>query len=204
MFRRQAVAVVGLIALTVVYSLAAGQWRALAALLLLVPLCGLFLLRDGRIVERWRGQLLERWIEKEIDFEAFFAAMRANPRLPSRTLDGMLQTLPSLGDLTSEQTLQPPTRRAIAAACVDSHRRQSDALLLKVPASGIVAVVVLAAAWTDSWRPLIGGVALVLLPVVGAWRRRRRRAICEAEVAACRVQPGFDEHGYERMRRQWR
>src|SRR5262249_29061400 len=125
--------------------------------------------------------------------------MRAIPRLPSRTLEGMLETLPAAGDLTYEQTLQPSTRQAIAAACVASHRRQSDALLLRVLASAIVAIVTLSAVWTRAWQPLIGIRPLAIVPVAGAWPRRQRRATCDATLTACRVHPDFNQTGYDRV-----
>jgi hypothetical protein len=200
LFRYQAIGVVLLIGLTLLYSLIAGEWRALLALLFLVPMCGAFFIADGRAVDRWRHQLLSGWTAKEIDFAAFREAMRALPRLPRGTLDGMLQTLPAAGDLVYEQTIQSATRQAIAATCVASHALESDALLLKVLASTIIAAVTLAAVWARNWQPLIGALALVMLPAARAWLRRHRRTTCEAKVAACRVLPDFNETGYDRVR----
>jgi hypothetical protein len=199
-FRNQALAVVALTAVSFVHALVAGEWRPLATLLLLVPLCGSFFIADGRILDRWRHQLLLGWTAKEIDFEAFREAMRALPRLPRRTLDGMLQTLPAAGDLVYEQTIQSATRQAIAATYVASHALESDALLLKVLASTVIAAVTLGAVWARNWQPLIGAVALVMLPAAGAWLRRHRRTTCEAKVAACRLLPDFNETGYDRAR----
>jgi hypothetical protein len=198
LFRNQAIAVVVVLAFTLLYSLVATDWRPLFVLLVLVPMCGAFFIADDRTVDRWRQWLLSAWAAREIDFDAFKAALRAHPRLPRRTLDGMLDTLPVAGDLTSEQALQSSTRQAIAAACAASHRRQSDVLRLRVLASAIVAVAALGAVWTGIWPVLIATVALVMLPVVGAWLRRRRRARCQADIAACRLLPDFDETGYER------
>ena len=199
LFRNQAIAVVALIGLTLLYSLIAGEWRALLAIVLLVPVCGAFFIADGRTVDRWRNQLLSGWTAKEIDFEAFRQAMRALPRLPQGTLEGMLETLPTVGDLTYEQSLHSSTRQAIAAACLASHYRQADALLLRVIGSGIVTVGVMSAVWTANWRVLTGAVALVMLPFAASWLRRRRQAACESIVAACRSLPDFDQAGYERV-----
>ena len=199
LFRNQAIAVVALIGLTLLYSLIAGEWRTLLAIILLIPLCGGFFIADGRTVDRWRHQLLSGWSAKAIDFEAFRQAIRALPRLPQGTLEGMLETLPTVGDLTDEQSLHSSTRQAIAAACLASHHRQADALLLRVIASGIVTAVVLGAVWIANWRVLTGAVALVLLPFAASWLRRRRQAAFESTVAACRPLPDFDQAGYERV-----
>ena len=199
LFRTHAIAIVAVVAVTVIYALAAGGWRALAALLFLIPLSGSFFLGDNRMVDRWRRGLLDGWTARDIDFEAFRAAMLAHPRLPRATLEGMLDTLPAAGDLSYEQTLQSSTRQAIAEACRARHRRDSDALMLKVLASALVAVAAVVAVWSGSGRPLAAAVVLlVVLIAIGAWLRRRRRATRDAKVDACRRLPGFDEDGYAR------
>lgn len=200
LFRKLAISVVALVGPTLLYSAVAAEWRGLLVFLLLVPLCGAFFILDGRVVDRWRQQLLAGWTAKDIDVEAFLAAMRAHPRLPRGTLQGMLDTLPASGDLTYEQALQPSTRRAIAAACEADHGKQADALLLRVLAAAVVALAIPAAAWLRSWWPLVGVLALALLPMVGAWLGRRRDAAREATAAACRQQPGFDEAAFAQGR----
>jgi hypothetical protein len=201
LFRRQAIAVVAAIVLALAGALVAGQWRVLAALLFLVPLSGAFFIGDFRILERWRRLLLDPWVEREIDFEAFRAAMLAHPRLPRGTLEGMLETLPSATDLTSEQTLQRPTRQAIAEACRTNHRRYADALFTRVLASAVVAAAVTTAAWSAAAPALaVGAVLLAMVIGVGAWTRYRRLAACEARIQACRTLPGFDEQAYATQR----
>jgi hypothetical protein len=198
-FRNQIVIVVTIGVLVVIAAILRSP-SALWAFLLLVPACGLFFFSDSRALNGWRSGLLAAWITGELDFAAYREAIRANPRLPKGTVEGMLMTLPSAGSLVAEQSLPAPTRRAIAAASLALHRGRADALLLQAVASGVVVGVLLAALWMRRWTPLIGLVTLGLVPVIRALVSRWRRTQCEAEVAVCRSQPGFSEADYARVR----
>jgi hypothetical protein len=199
-YRNQVVSVVAVAVAVVVSALAARSPLVLGGFLLLIPLSGAFLVADVRLFTRWRSRFLDDWSAKKTDIVAFAAAIRAHPKLPPNTVEGMLATLPSTGDLVAEQAIEAPTRRAIAASAAARQQDRADALLFKVVASGIVVPLALASVWARSWVPLTGLAALLALPIVRVWRASRRRAVCEATVRACREQPGFDEVAYTRVR----
>lgn len=198
-FRNQIIVVVSIAALV---AAAAFFWsvQALWAWLLLVPACGLFFHADSRLVNRWRSDVLRPWVARELDLVAWCQAIGANPVLPKETTGGMLATLPIAGDLVAEQKILASTRQAIAASCLAIHRAKTDVLLLDAIASGVIVAILLAALWLRRWTPLLGLTVLVLLPVVRAWITRRWQKQCEAAVAACRTEAGFNEEDYGRIR----
>ena len=167
---------------------------------MLVPACGLFFYADSRVLNVWRSELLRPWVACELDFAALGEAIRANPALPKATAEGMLASLPSAGDLVTEQKVLTPTRRAIAAATLALHADRADALLLKAATSGLLVATAVAAIWTRAWVPLIVLLILVPLPIARVWMRRRREARCEVKIASCRAQPGFNEAEYTQIR----
>ena len=87
----------------------------LAGLLLLFPAYGLFLILDAKLLSDWRYRLLDAWVKKEIELRSFCEAVRAIPTLPKETLQSMLATLPSVGDLPTEQPISSSIREATAA-----------------------------------------------------------------------------------------
>lgn len=200
LFRNQAIGVVVLIGVTIAYALVARQLSALLLLLLLVPFCGTFLLIDGVTLRGWRHRLLAAWMLGELDFVAFFSAMRALPWLPQQTLEGMLATLPDAGELTYEQTLRPATRRAIAAASESVRQDEFDVLMLKVIASLVIAVVAVAWVRTQSWVSISGLALLLILPVARIILKRRNRNQREAVMTSCPQEAGFSDVDFQRIR----
>lgn len=198
-YRNLVVTVVLIGVASLVVALAARSLAGLAGVLFLIPACGLFFHLDARLLNGWRADLLERWAGGELDLEALRPALHGHPGLPRDTLDAMLATLPSVANLAEEQRIPNPSRQAAAAAYRAMHQERSDLLLLDAVLSGIAAAALVAALWMRSWTPLPGLVVLALRPPLGAWMRRRRLAAREADVAACRRQPGFSEPNYARL-----
>jgi hypothetical protein len=190
----------------VVVSLGSLAWAAvirtfppLAALLLLLPLCGLFFFLDGKLLDEWRSHLLEAWVKKDIDFRAFSNAVNALPGLPKDTLGSMLATLPSASDLVEEQRVTSSTREGIAAAVTGVHAFQSDAVGLKVAAAAIVSFAAIVALGSRASEPLLGGLAAFLLPIVGEWLKSRRIRAVKSRTLAARTKPDFNREKYEEL-----
>lgn len=198
-FRNQVIIVVAIGAIVVGGAVLMRSAAALWGWLVLVPACGVFFYADSQLLNEWRSQLLTLWIARALDFAALNEAIRANPALPRATTEGMLASLPSAGDLVAEQKVLTPTRQAIAAASLAMHGGRADALLLKTIVSGLLVATAVTAIWMRAWVPLLALVLLVPLPIARVWMRRRREARCEAEVAQCRVLPGFSEADYTRI-----
>jgi hypothetical protein len=163
---RNQITVIVLTALVILAAAMSLRSSIVLALLFLLPLCGAFLAADDRLVAAWRNALLDGWTRKDIDLAAFRVAIRAHPRLPKTTLEGMLSTLPDVGDLVTEQGISAADRRAVAVSVKACHRRSSVALVLRVAASAIAAVGLVAALLTTDVRALLFLSAPILVPVV--------------------------------------
>jgi hypothetical protein len=199
-YYRNLIVTVVSIAIVVLIGGFAARWSFLWGWLMLVPTCAVFFYLDCRVMNGWRQVLLSQWTRREIDCEVLRQTIRVKPGLPMGTAEGMLMTLPSAGDLRSEQELRSPTRQAIAAVVLAMHRARADALLLQTIASTIIVGALLVAIWTGSWKPLWALAATALVPVARGWTARSRHRRADAEVAACRLQPGFDEADFARVR----
>jgi hypothetical protein len=195
-FRNQVVAVALLMCVSVAVALAARSAVPLLGMVLVVPVCGMFLAADHRVLGHWRSELLTAWAMRDLDMAAFRNAIRANPALPRETTEAMLATLPIAGDLTAERLISTPTRRAIAAESLARHRSHADAIGFKAATAGIAGCALLGAFALRRWEPLVSLAGLVLVPIGDKYLIRRRRSELERELAACRAQPDFSETDY--------
>ena len=199
-FRNLVVAVVLIGLASLAWALGTRSLSGLVGCLFMIPACNLFLVADTKRLDDWRSALIERWTSRDLDFIAFLHAIRAYPGLPKSTVEAMLATLPSAGGIESEHRVSGTTRRALAADSHFIHRGRSDSLLLNVLASVVATGSVLAALSAGTWVPLLCLAIVTGRPVVGAWMRRRRRGFRDAQIDACRRQPGFDEAQYAELR----
>ena len=172
---------------------------ALAGLLLLLPLCGLFFFLDAKILDAWRSPILHAWVKKEIDFYAFRDAINAVPKLPKETLGGMLATLPSPPDLAAEQRVSSSTRQGVAAVVTSVQSLQSDAVAWKTAAAAMWSGAVILALATGRWEPLLGLLAPISLPVLAKPLKVRRMKALKAGTLAARAQPDFSYDDYREL-----
>jgi hypothetical protein len=198
-FRNLVVAVVALTLISILWAAVTRTIWPLASLLFVLPVCGLFFLLDARHLDAWRSQLLDAWIKKEIDFRALHEAVTAVPMLPKGTVRGMLSTLPTAGDLVTEQRISSSTREGVAAAVAGVHAGQSDTLALKTAAAAIVSGSLVIAAALRRWEPLLGSLAVAFLPILGKWLRRRRIEVVKRRMFAAQARPDFSNAKYEEL-----
>ena len=204
-FRNLVVTVVTLSLISIVWAAVTRTPSPLSGLLLLLPACGFFFYLDGKLLQDWRSSLMQAWVKKDIDFNALQEAVNAVPMIPKNTLRGMLATLPSAHDLTSEQKVSSSTREAVAAAVAGIHACQSDVIALKTAAAAIVSALVIIAAAFRAWQPMLSGVALILLPILRKWLKKRRIAAMKQRTLAAQVKPDFSREKYGEFaeRLQW-
>jgi hypothetical protein len=198
-FRNLIVAVVTLTLISILWAVVTRTISPLAGILLVVPVCGLFFFLDAKLLDAWRSQLLEAWIEKGIDFRALREAVTGVPMLPKGTVQGMLATLPAAGDLVTEQQISSNTREGVAAAVAGVHSCQSDTLALKAVAAAIVSGSMVIAATLRNWEPLLSSLAVLLLPIFGTWLKRRRIEKVKERISAAQAQPDFSDTKYEEL-----
>lgn len=197
-FRVAVVAVALVLVVSTAWALWARSFAPLLGMVLVVPVCGAFLSSDQRLLNKWRTELLGVWVDRNLDLAAFRLAMRANAALPKETVEGMLSTLPSVGDLAAEQRLSTLTRRAIAANALATHGSRADTAALKAGGAGLISGTLIAAVALHRWVVLAALLALGFLPLWGAWMNRRRRVSCQREVTACKADPAYSDAEYLR------
>jgi hypothetical protein len=198
-FRNLIVIVVTLTLVSIIGAAVARRFFPLTGLLLLLPTCGFFFVLDSKLLGNWRSRLLEAWAKKDIDFRALYEALNAVPKLPKETLRSMLATLPSAGDLPAEQRISSSTREAVAAAVADIHARQSDTVVLKAAFTAIVSTSVIVAMALRIWEPLLGNVAVFVLPISKAWLNRKRMGEVRKRMLAARAKPDFNNEKYGQL-----
>jgi hypothetical protein len=198
-FRNLVIAVVALSVGSMGWALAAWRVLPLAGLLLLIPACGFFFFLDGRLLSNWLSHLMDAWVKKDIDFRAFCDAIGAVPGLPKDTLRSMLATLPSARDLVAEQGVSSSTREGVAATVGAIHACQSDIVALKAAAAAIASGFIVIAVACRRWEPLLGGLAVTLLPVLGRWLKRRRMELLKERMFAARTKPDFSIEKYGQL-----
>src|SRR5205823_10228692 len=111
LFRRLVLAV-GLVALAaVVGALAFWAWRPLLGLLLVAPLVGLFLAADALAVRRWQAAVLSEWAAGKLPLDGFRDTLAAVKQLPTATVLGLFDPLPT-NDRLGVTKLPPEAVRA--------------------------------------------------------------------------------------------
>jgi hypothetical protein len=145
----------------------------LAGLLLLAPLAGIFFYFDSRVLHDWRVGVLRLWGARAIEIAAFAGALRASPHLPKSTVDGMLDGLPALGDLSTEQHLSTATRQAITGRILAQSWSSARALAWQASGSMFGAIVAIVALVSGHWE-VLWGMPIAAIPYVQAWLGRRR------------------------------
>lgn len=168
----------------------------LACLLLLFPAWGLFFLLDAKLVNDWRSRLLDAWVKKEIELGGFCDAVSAIPTLPKETLQSMLATLPSVGDLPTEQQTSSSIREATAALTTTMHACESDVMVLKSTALAIATGSLITAGILWRWQPISGMTVLALFPLLRKWLKRRRLRAFGQKTAAAQAKPDFNNVKY--------
>jgi hypothetical protein len=189
-FRNQIVVVVSLVLLitaAVFLSL-----RPLVGLLALVPLSGLFLSFDAKLLANWRSFVLKIWAQRDIDMLAFNHALRAIPHLPEATLTSMVDLLGTAQVWKIEARASVQTRQAVAAVVLLADTLGLRQLAAKVCAAAIVTVSVCWAAAAQSWRPLGMVTAVLLIPLVMRWLKASLQRQSRAALLAARQHPDFD------------
>jgi hypothetical protein len=170
-----------------------------SALLLLAPLFHAFLWRDRVILRRWRRHLGVAWAARRIDYAALVQALAANPSLPQSTVQGMLGTLPAVGDLRTEQAVSTSTREAIVETVAVRDDGDVAALAAWTLALAVGSVAVVVAVLGGEWNPLLGLVVVPSMLALPTWFRRRRLRLAEIRLGRLHASPGSDRLQYREM-----
>ena len=137
------------------------SWTPLLAFGLLVPLAGGYLLLDGRRVSRWRTEILDLWCRRDLKLALLAKSVSAYPSVPSRTLEGMLATLPPSSPDQKLDALAELEKRKLAGTSSAASRRQELRTLVAVAALTLAVALAAGAAQFRSVRMLLGSVFVV-------------------------------------------
>jgi hypothetical protein len=181
-YRNLVVLLVLVVVVCVVWAGVSGSGLPLLGWLLLLPLCGGFLVFDSHLVNRWRERILRMWTEEELDLKIFAECIASIRMLPLGTLGAMLATLPP-----SDHA--PAMKHALAVTLTSIHRGESDRTSLGILAYTAAAAAVAAAVLMWSWMPLAGVLLVVpLFAMARVVRAARWRGWHRALVALQREQ----------------
>jgi hypothetical protein len=171
-----------IVVLTIIGSMTAAvasrSFVPLITVLLLAPACGLFFWLDARIVAAWRERLLSRWVAGQLALRPGRSVILSIPRLPPKTLEAMVATLPDEHVLKLLDNLSQPSRAVFTVVMAALHARApARTLTATVMVSTLLGAIVMMIA-LRSWT---GGVAIAVIPLTGvaegAVHRLRLRAI---------------------------
>jgi hypothetical protein len=174
--------------------------QPLLACVAIVPLFAVFLLVDARLVIGWQAQMLDLWVNEQLELTSLRDALVAMPAIPPRTLNGMLALLP-IPETTSREIRSAAARRAVARLS----REIQVALVVRSTLGATIRLVIISGAvlaiLNSSTRPLLTAFAISLvLGIAGSFvvhRLRRRRGELERllqEGAAVQHLPTTNQH----------
>jgi hypothetical protein len=168
-YRWLVVAVVAAAAASGLAALVAWDWRPLLGVAAWAPLSGLFFALDGRIVRRWQARVLAAWQGGVLPLAALRQGLSMYPRLPARTLDGMLATLPRL-EGESDALLDAAERSRHATEAARQLRRGARRALLGYSALTLALASAAGTALAGALWPLWGLVVAAALRMAASRR----------------------------------
>jgi hypothetical protein len=125
LFRNLVITIVAVGLISVSWAVFQLSWRPLmAGFVLLVPLYGMFLCLDVRLIDHWQQQILQMWVQGHLDLKVFPEAMNTISTLPHSTLRGMLRTLPTPSPFIS--AIPATVRKALSTTLKTINRCQND------------------------------------------------------------------------------
>lgn len=200
-YRRLIICVVLISIGSVTGSIIVGNVLALSGLVWLFPACVLFFYLDGRLLNRWRSNLLRFWVKKELEFRYFFDAVGAANTLPKDTLQGMTSSLPVANDIAIglERNLSGATRTAIALVISMIDACRSARLACKTIGFTVVAGVLNAVCVFWIWYPLLFLLCLPLLHEAEKIALRLRLKEVQKSLHLVRQNSEFDAHAYSEI-----
>ncbi len=163
LYRYLVVAVVLVGFASLIWALIRWSWWPLLGLISLVSLCSAFFCLDVYLVNRWRRQVLEMWIQGRIEVDNFCDTMMNLRVLPERTLQGLLDTLPAEKKLGIREKVSPSMRNAVVLTISIIHACQFNRTISVTAAYTLASIFALCTALYHSWGTLVG---LLLIPVV--------------------------------------
>jgi hypothetical protein len=168
-FKKLIISIVVIILASATWSVIQISWQPLLGLVLLVPLCGIFLCLDTYLIGRWQHQILGMWTQGSLNLGIFFDTMAKIRTLPLHTLNGMLATIPTVDDLLIENDISLDIRNALLATLQIINHCQIDRIIFATIACalGLGSLAFAVILW--SWFPLPGLLSVIATVIIGRW-----------------------------------
>lgn len=194
LFRDQVVVVAFLVCMSVAVAAAIRTWFPILSLGLCVPVVGLFLTLDARMINSWRSKLLADWSMRTLDLHTLLSALRAVPTLPPSTLEAMISSLPCecTTDLMCERKISAITRKAIAATIDRVYQDNAE----RVFARSLIALTLVGGLATARWSAMSYAATTCLIALLIArwvWVRNMCDRLYKVEMTRCRNDAEFAE-----------
>jgi hypothetical protein len=190
-FRNLIVAVTFIDLGSILWAGIAWSWFPLAGIFLLIPFCGLYFFIDEKLLSQWQHGLFAQWEKSELDFSALHEAVTSISTLPKNTVESMLETLPSAGELVAEQSVSSSTRRAIVAVVIAIHACRADSIAFKTAGYSIAGGVILVAVLFRMWQPILGLFVVILVFLLRRWVKAQRLLGARERIINVQQKPDF-------------
>jgi hypothetical protein len=145
-----------------VWCVAAASLAPAGFLLGLFSLVALAIWNDARIVNHWRRVILFEWVNGRLDLQDLIRAVMARKTLPPRTISTMFASLSEVSGLVPVPTALE-VRRALSLTLVSAHGLEAERALASATKWAITAVSISVALLMQSWWPLAGAGAILMV-----------------------------------------
>jgi hypothetical protein len=147
----------------VLLALVSLSWRPLTYVVLLVPVVGVLLVMDSRTVLDWQHRVLHMWLAGDFGLSELCQTVEAMRHLPTGTVKGMLDRLPTSEPPHHPDQLSAPGKASIAEICLERDHRQGRRTLLSAIGATLLACSVGAAVSIQEATLLVVGLVGLLL-----------------------------------------
>jgi hypothetical protein len=145
------------------------SFRPLWGLVLLVPLCGVFLYLDSRIVNLWQERILQMWVQGDLDLTIFYNSMSTIRMFPHRMFQGMLKTLLINNQSIDSRNLNQEVKKSLVHTIQTISRCQNNKIVFFSLAYTFALISMAMAEMLKSWLPLFGLLLVPLLLGMNNW-----------------------------------
>ncbi len=138
---------------SIIWAIVWRSWSPLLGFVIIIPLCGLFFSSDAMLINKWQVQILDLWIDDELDIGLFIDTISQVKMFPKDTLQSMLRTLPerTLADKTPKEV-----KESVKITLQTINHCQVDRIVFSTLTFSLVLGLMAFALLNWTWISLIG------------------------------------------------
>mgnify|MGYP006288172147 CR=1 FL=1 len=173
-FRNLKIAILLVLFLSLTTALIQFSPLPLVGFFLLPPITSFFFVLDYQFVRKWQKEILNMWINGDLQLSVFYKSIQSMRMLPPKTIQSMIDTLPQRNHQEGEleqQNLSEATRRIIAKTTLTISRCESDRLIAIFLMTTFSTLAIILAILFTSWS--VTTLILLIIPVfmISKWLR---------------------------------